>query len=273
MRILFAADRQSGYYATKAYNLTEGVGVRYVVTLYRLKDGELLAVMDGRIITDLRTGAASGVAARKVPVSGPVYRRHHRIGAPGAHPVGKPRLGVPNRIGRRVQSDRGEPRGLCPRDVGAARYSRFSRRFRGGGGARAESGRHREQQQRPRTGRAAASGCSGCRLLCAVGNTRPQFAEIDVRCFREASLVVMDSPLAMDEAGELRQALAQRRPAGGETGHPCPDRRRLDRCARRGDGDLQVGRHGPAGPLPRRAVLRAPRRKRRDPRGRRAWEV
>jgi ornithine cyclodeaminase/alanine dehydrogenase-like protein (mu-crystallin family) len=46
-----------------------------------------------------------------------------------------------------------------------------------------------------------------CRLLCAVGNTRKQFAEVDVQCFRDARLVVMDSVHALEEAGELRQAV------------------------------------------------------------------
>ena len=71
MLMMFAADYESGYCATKAYHVIQGVGVRYVFSLYRLKDGELLAVIDGRLITDLRTGAASGVVARKVPVYGP----------------------------------------------------------------------------------------------------------------------------------------------------------------------------------------------------------
>ena len=48
----------------------------------------------------------------------------------------------------------------------------------------------------------------GCRLLCAVGNTRPQFAEVDVRCFADAKLVVVDTPHAIEEAGDLRQAVA-----------------------------------------------------------------
>jgi ornithine cyclodeaminase/alanine dehydrogenase-like protein (mu-crystallin family) len=47
-----------------------------------------------------------------------------------------------------------------------------------------------------------------CRLLCAVGNTRAKFAEVDVQCFRDAALVVMDSPHAAHEAGELKQAIA-----------------------------------------------------------------
>ncbi|NBR29113.1 MAG: hypothetical protein EBT83_11990, partial [Betaproteobacteria bacterium] len=64
MRILFAVDKASGYFATKSYHLIQGSGVRYVVSLYALKDGALIAMIDGRAITDLRTGAASGVVAR-----------------------------------------------------------------------------------------------------------------------------------------------------------------------------------------------------------------
>jgi alanine dehydrogenase len=45
-----------------------------------------------------------------------------------------------------------------------------------------------------------------CRLLCAVGNTRAQFAEADARCFADARLVVADSAHAFEEAGELIQA-------------------------------------------------------------------
>src|SRR5690242_19513295 len=68
MRMMFAADYASGYAATKAFHMITGTGVRYVVSLYRLADGELLAVLDGRLITDLRTGAASGVVARHVRI-------------------------------------------------------------------------------------------------------------------------------------------------------------------------------------------------------------
>src|SRR3990172_6083630 len=72
MRLLVAADYEAGYLATKAYHSVGSASARYVVTLYRLQDGALLALLDGRGITDLRTGGASGVIARKVQVSGPV---------------------------------------------------------------------------------------------------------------------------------------------------------------------------------------------------------
>ncbi len=207
MRILFAADRQSGYYATKAYNLTEGVGVRYVVTLYRLKDGELLAVMDGRTITDLRTGAASGVAARKVPISGPVS-----VGVIGSGHQARTQLESLSAVYQVASASV-----YSPTSVNREAFAREMSARLGFSVSAVDSA---EAAVRGRAVVATASSnrgidpvvrgewLGGCRLLCAVGNTRPQFAEIDVRCFRDASLAVMDSPLAMEEAGELRQAFA-----------------------------------------------------------------
>ena len=72
MRMLVAADHAAGYLATKVYHSVKGAGARYVVTLYNLKDGALLAWLDGQLITDLRTGGASGVIARQVPIDGEV---------------------------------------------------------------------------------------------------------------------------------------------------------------------------------------------------------
>jgi ornithine cyclodeaminase/alanine dehydrogenase-like protein (mu-crystallin family) len=48
---------------------------------------------------------------------------------------------------------------------------------------------------------------SACRLLCAVGNTRKQFAEVDVQCFGDAQLVIVDSEHALEEAGDLKSAV------------------------------------------------------------------
>jgi ornithine cyclodeaminase/alanine dehydrogenase len=46
-----------------------------------------------------------------------------------------------------------------------------------------------------------------CRLLCAVGNTRSQFSELDIKCFTNAALVVADTEHAFGEAGEFKRAL------------------------------------------------------------------
>src|ERR671918_214908 len=44
MRVLFAADGEAGYCAMKAYHNVKNVGTRYVVMLYDMDDGELLAI-------------------------------------------------------------------------------------------------------------------------------------------------------------------------------------------------------------------------------------
>ena len=72
---------------------------------------------------------------------------------------------------------------------------------------------------------------AGCRLLCAVGNTRKQFAEVDVQCFRDAALTVADSPHAQHEAGDLIQALEAGALAGGEARHAGGHRHRQARNA------------------------------------------
>lgn len=206
MRILFAVDRQAGYCATKAYHLIEGVGVRYVVSLYRLKDGELLAVMDGRTITELRTGAASGVAARKVSIPGPLS-----VGIIGSGHQARTQL---------------ESLSCVYTIESAAVYSptpanreAFAREMADRLGFPVSVAGSVEEAVRGRAVVATASSNASsepvlrgewlekCRLLCAVGNTRPQFAELDVRCLQDANLVVMDSPLAMEEAGELLLAI------------------------------------------------------------------
>lgn len=207
MRLLFAADSDAGYCALKAYHNIKGAGTRYVVLLYGLKDGELLALVEGRLITDLRTGAASGVAARRVPVAGPV-----RVGL----------IGSGNQARTQLESL------ASVYDVeSAAVYSpTVARREAFAAGMSAKLGfpvTAEDSAQAAVRGRQVVATASnarqaepvlrgewleGCRLLCAVGNTRAQFAEVDVACFRNAGQVIVDSPHAFKEAGELRQAVA-----------------------------------------------------------------
>lgn len=56
----------SGWMGYKAMHLTPGLGMRYVVHLYRVSDGELVAIMDAQHLTTLRTGATSAVATRRL---------------------------------------------------------------------------------------------------------------------------------------------------------------------------------------------------------------
>jgi len=179
MRMMFGVNREAGYFATKSYHLIEGAGVRYVVSLYRLADGELLAVMDGRLITDLRTGAASGVAARKVPVSGPV-----RIGVLGAghqarmqleslaavYPVRSATVFSPTAAHREGFAREMAAKLKFP--VVAAESAEAAARGHDVVVA-ATSSRSREPVLR-------GAWLDRCRLLCAVGSTRPEAIEVDL---------------------------------------------------------------------------------------------
>jgi len=225
MRVLFAADSDAGYCAMKAYHSIKDVGTRYVVLLYRLadgellalidgrvllyslKDGELLALIDGRLITDLRTGAASGVAARKVPVAGPVtvgivgsgnQARTQLESLAAAYEVESAAVYSPT-VARReaFAAEMSAKLGFPVTPVNSAEAAVRRRQVV----ATASNARQTEPVVR-------GEWLEDCRLLCAVGNTRRQYAELDVHCFRNAGMVIMDSSHAIDEAGELRQAVA-----------------------------------------------------------------
>ncbi len=207
MRMLFAADYEAGYSATKTYQNVRGSGARFLVALYSLKDGELLALLDGRHITDMRTGAASGVIARKVVVPGPVT-----MGVIGSGHQARAQLECLASVYRVERAAVYSPT--------AANREAFAREMSEKLGFPVEAVASAQAAVRGHPVVAAASSARGaepvlrgewlgsCRLLCAVGNTRAQFAEVDVRCFQDARLVVVDTQHALQEAGELRQAIA-----------------------------------------------------------------
>jgi len=202
MRVLVAADHEAGFLATKAYHIIEGVGVRYVVSLYRLKDGELLAIMDGQLITDLRTGAASGVIARKVTLIEPVT-----IGVIGSGNQARTQLASLASV-YRVRS----ASVYSPTPANRERYAREMSQRLGFPVTPVASAEAAARGHPVVVGASSARSSEpvlrgewldACRLLCAVGNTRAQFAEADVRSFSGAELVVTDSPHAFEEAGDL----------------------------------------------------------------------
>ena len=206
MRMMFAADYASGYAATKAFHMTTGVGVRYVVSLYRLADGELLAILDGRLVTDLRTGAASGVVARKVKIATPVS-----VGLIGAGHQSRMQLESLASVYRVESATVFSPT--------AENRERFARQMSSKLGLKVKAETTAEAAVRGRTVAVAATSSQSaepvlkgewlgdCRLLCAVGSTRPQSVEVDARSFRDATTVIVDTLRAADEAGDLQEAM------------------------------------------------------------------
>lgn len=206
MRILFATDEKAGYAAMKAYHSVKGAGTRYVVSLYSLKDGALLAVLDGQLITDLRTGACSGVIARRVPIPGPVS-----VGVIGSGNQARTQLECLASV-----YALGEVSVFSPT---ADHREHYAREMSAALNLKVTPVDHIEKAVRGKQVVASASGArtsepilrgewlADCRLLCAVGNTRKQFCEADVDCFRRAGVTVVDTLHSLEEAGELRQAV------------------------------------------------------------------
>lgn len=205
MRILFAADYEAGYFATKAYHTIKGGGVRYIVTLYRLRDGELLALLDGSQITDLRTGAASGVVARRVPVKAPIT-----VGIVGSGHQARTQLESLAAVYRIASVSVFSPT-PANRDTYAVEMSaKLGIPIKAADSAESAV-RGREVVVTASSSRSEEPVVLGawlgkCRLLCAVGNTRSQFSELDLQCFTDAALVVADTEHAFGEAGEFRRA-------------------------------------------------------------------
>jgi ornithine cyclodeaminase/alanine dehydrogenase-like protein (mu-crystallin family) len=207
MRILFAADYEAGYCATKAYHSIEGVGVRYLVTLYRLRDGELLALLDGSLITDLRTGAASGVAARRVPVNDPVtvgivgsgnQARTQLESLAAVYRIASASVFSPTAGNREAYASEMSAKLKIPIKVADTPEAAVRGRC-----VVVTASKARTEEPVVR-----AAWLDRCRLLCAVGNTRSQFSELDVQCFTGAGLIVADTEHAFGEAGEFRRAAA-----------------------------------------------------------------
>ncbi|MHB8219839.1 MAG: ornithine cyclodeaminase family protein [Acidimicrobiales bacterium] len=60
----------SGYMGFKAMNRAAGLGMRYLVGLYRIETGELLSLMDANLLTTRRTAATSAVGTHLLAPDG-----------------------------------------------------------------------------------------------------------------------------------------------------------------------------------------------------------
>ena len=206
MRILFAADYITGFGATKAYHTIEGVGSRYLVSLIDISTGEQLAIVDGRRITDLRTGAASGVVGRKVPIDGEV-----KVGIVGSGHQARAQLyalaAAYDITSAEVYSPTPANRESFSRELGddlSISVTPVETPEQACRGKSVVAAATMSRQEKPVV---LGAWLEDCRLLLAVGNTRPQYREIDQRCFEMAEKVVIDSVHALTEAGELAEAV------------------------------------------------------------------
>jgi ornithine cyclodeaminase/alanine dehydrogenase-like protein (mu-crystallin family) len=74
LRVMPAIVPSAGVMGLKVFHGTAGSGVRYLITLYDMRDGSVLAVLDASYLTAARTAATSAVAAKYLAPSGGTAR-------------------------------------------------------------------------------------------------------------------------------------------------------------------------------------------------------
>ena len=154
LAVMSAVDEELGLAGLKSYAALPA-GTPFVVVLFDLSKAELAAVIEADRMGQLRTGAASGVAAKHLAKPGRAHARRHRLRLAGREP-GRvhPRGAARDRAGRRLLPDR----------EGPARVLREGRRRARREPPRRRPSRMSSSRSRPRTTPfCAASGCSRAR--------------------------------------------------------------------------------------------------------------
>jgi alanine dehydrogenase len=197
--VMAAVDSELGYAGLKTYTAVEGV-VAYVVCLFSLEDGRLVGVIEADKLGQLRTGAASGVAAKHLA----------RDGAATLGLIG---------CGWQAESQLSAIRVALPAFEHALAWCRTPERL-------AEFCRRTGAQ--PADGAREAGACDVVvtattagdpvlrgdwlvegALVCAVGANRPSARELDNVVLERASFVCCDSiEQAKRESGDLIEPVA-----------------------------------------------------------------
>src|SRR5438876_10190920 len=200
LAVMAAADLELGYAGAKVYAGVAG-GARFVVDLFRTDAPELVAVLDADRLGRLRTGAASGVAAKHLARSGASTLGVIGCGRQAETQVSCIRAAVPTielvvaycrsernllAFCERVGAEPGEShRDAAGQDVVVTITTSRDPVLRG-------------EWLRPGT------------LVCAAGANRPQARELDNAVLQRAAFVCCDSvENARIESGDLIEPVQQ----------------------------------------------------------------
>jgi ornithine cyclodeaminase/alanine dehydrogenase-like protein (mu-crystallin family) len=192
----------------KAFNSGAGGTVRYLVALWGVKSGQLLALVDATYLTAARTGAVTGVAQRALA------RGHRYAGVIGSGleartnleaicavaPIERVKVFSP-RPERREQFAAEMSQKLdveitpvdSPQDAADAQTVLVATNTGAGTGRIALEGRWLESAQHVNT----------------IGSTMSALREVDGEAFGRAGLVVLDTLHAPAESGDLQAAAAE----------------------------------------------------------------
>ncbi|HZU08122.1 MAG TPA: ornithine cyclodeaminase family protein [Chloroflexota bacterium] len=206
LRLMPAILNGSGYMGYKAMHSTPGVGVRYLVLLYDLREGTLLAILDADWLTVQRTAATAAVAVDLL-----ARPEAETVGLLGSSEQARALLRAVARV-RRLR--RGRVFSPTP-----AHRERFAAELG------AELGLALEPVADPETAvRDAALVLSAIRAgrepvlraewlapgchVTAISAVRPEARELDDGVWRRSAVVVVDDRAHAFESGDGRSALA-----------------------------------------------------------------
>jgi alanine dehydrogenase len=194
----------------KAFNTGAGGTVRYLVALWSVRSGELLALVDAIYLTAARTGAVTGVAQRALAYG----REHEELGVIGSGLEARTNLEAICAVGPisrvKVFSPRPERRGrfaaemserldvevvpvASPRQAADAPSVLVATNTGVGTGAVALEG----------------AWLDGAEHVSTIGSTMPALREVDGATFGRAERVVLDTLDAPAESGDLQAAAAE----------------------------------------------------------------
>lgn len=198
--------RFRGFGGMKTMSMTRGVGNRYLLTVYDLVDGDVLAIIDADEITRLRTAATTTIAAE-------ILLAEHTPTRLGLLGTGFEAAGHLRSLARRFPLDE---IAVYSRDPG--RRTRFASAMSEELSITVTSADTPEAAVRD-----ALLVCLATKntepvvdgdsfqpdaVVLSIGSTRPDLRELDERAFQRACLVLVDSvPGIRAESGDVRSAL------------------------------------------------------------------
>jgi alanine dehydrogenase len=198
--VMAAADAELGFAGTKSYTWLTA-GTPFVVVLYDLERAEVAAVLEADKLGQLRTGAASGVAAKHLAKSEP-----RTLGVIGC--------------GWQAETQVACIREACPTIERVVAYCRSEERLeRFCAAVGAEAGEtHRDPGEQDVVATVTTSRDPVLRgewlqpgaLVCAVGANEPDARELDNAVLERATFVCCDSrEQSQLESGDLIEPVAQ----------------------------------------------------------------
>ena len=224
--VMAAADRGLGVAGLKSYLLVEG-RIEFVVCLFDLADGTLVAMIAADRLGQVRTGAASGVAAKYLARRGAASLGLIGAGWQAESQLAAIRAAVPS-IERVVVSSRSRERAEAFAEANGADVAEIPVR-----GRRLRRRGHRDVVEGSRAARRLAPDGA---LVCAIGANDPRARELDAQVIARATVVCCDSiEDARLESGDLIEPIA----AGSSTGSRCRS------CTRSCPASFPAGRRTP----------------------------